>query len=57
MIKPVNYFSWCPGVHAEGHSGLGLAICKAIVDGAGGSIDATSEPGVGSTFTVRIPVN
>jgi signal transduction histidine kinase len=40
---------------AEGRSGLGLAICKAIVDAAGGSIDVSSEPGAGTTFTVRLP--
>jgi two-component system, OmpR family, sensor kinase len=40
---------------AGGHSGLGLAICKAILEADGGSIDVTSEVGVGSTFSVRLP--
>jgi PAS domain S-box-containing protein len=35
--------------------GMGLAICKRIVEWHGGEITATSEPGQGSTFIVRLP--
>jgi signal transduction histidine kinase len=40
----------------HGGAGIGLAIAKALVDGHGGSIRATSAgPGTGSTFTVCLP--
>lgn len=35
--------------------GLGLAICKAIVEGHGGRITITSDPGRGTTITCRFP--
>ncbi len=41
----------------QGHSGLGLAISKAIVDAHGGSIEVMSEGSGGSSFTVKLPVN
>jgi heavy metal sensor kinase len=40
---------------SNGHSGLGLAIAKAIVLAHGGTIEAQSEPGKSATLTVSVP--
>ncbi len=37
-------------------TGLGLAICHGIVSAAGGTIHARSEPGLGTTFRLELPV-
>ena len=39
-----------------GGAGLGLAIVAAIVEAHGGTVAAASEPNVGATFTVRLPI-
>ena len=42
---------------ANGRSGLGLAITKAIIDAHGGSIEVQSTPGEGTIFKVSLPLN
>lgn len=44
-------------VRKRGGAGLGLAIARQIAEAHGGSIEARSEPGKGSTFVLRIPLN
>jgi signal transduction histidine kinase len=48
-----------PGFTTKGvgvGTGLGLPICHQIVTAHAGTIGVTSQPGVGSTFSVRLPL-
>jgi signal transduction histidine kinase len=36
--------------------GLGLPIAKALIEGLGGAISIESQPGNGSTVTIRLPL-
>lgn len=43
------------GTSGERGTGLGLLLCKELLEGMGGEIHAASEPGKGSTFTFTLP--
>ncbi len=39
-----------------GGTGIGLAICRRIVEAHGGAISATAVPGTGALFTITLPL-
>jgi signal transduction histidine kinase len=55
----VKIFRMFVRLHGRGQydgSGIGLAICRKIVERHNGSIAAASTPGEGATFTVTLPI-
>jgi signal transduction histidine kinase/DNA-binding response OmpR family regulator len=55
MTEPIRAHLF-DGSSAPHSSGLGLAVCHAIVTQVGGHIDVQSAPGAGATFHVYFPV-
>jgi light-regulated signal transduction histidine kinase (bacteriophytochrome) len=50
-----NVFQRLHGVSEYQGSGIGLAICKKVVDNHRGAIKATGTPGAGAIFTIVLP--
>lgn len=51
-----DFFSGQKGSEGERGSGVGLAICKRIIDAHKGNISVESKVGHGSTFDISLPV-
>ncbi len=51
-------FQRVEGVHARTHegTGIGLALVRELAELLGGKAKVESEPGTGSTFTIRVPL-
>ena len=45
-----------PDEHGHGGTGLGLSVCRQIIEQHQGRIRVESMPGKGSTFTVKLPL-
>jgi PAS domain S-box-containing protein len=54
-VRIFGLFSRLNNRSAYAGSGIGLAICKRIVENHDGSITASSEPGKGAGFTILLP--
>jgi two-component system, sensor histidine kinase and response regulator len=46
-----------PGTNKEKGTGLGLIICKDLIEMLNGNISVYSEMGIGSKFVISIPIN
>lgn len=53
--KVFQFFQRLEGKKYEG-SGIGLAVCRKIAVHHGGNITVQSEPGIGTTFIINLPV-
>ena len=56
LFSVQSHFSQ-PGTSGESGTGIGLLLCKELVELNGGKLWTTSAPGKGSTFYFSLPLN
>ncbi|WP_439864742.1 response regulator [Pseudomonas antarctica] len=54
QAKLFDLFYQAPDTSSEGGAGLGLPICRWLAQMMGGEIRVVSEPGLGSSFTLKL---
>jgi signal transduction histidine kinase len=57
LIFEPFYTTKAPDEHGHGGSGLGLSVCRQIIEQHQGRIRVESLPGKGSVFTVKLPLS
>lgn len=58
IVNIFNRYYQVDSAHSREHegTGIGLALTKELVNLIGGTIEVESEPGKGSTFSIKIPI-
>jgi signal transduction histidine kinase len=57
LIFEPFYTTKSPDEHGHGGSGLGLSVCRQIIEQHQGRIRVESLPGKGSVFTIKLPLS